>query len=168
MKLVCTFTELIWNLWKEEYLNIFVQIFQHPGRGIDVRRRKIWDMYGPETHLEVLCKCMSVLLICTFIHLFIVSGCIDARVRKHTGYTQLSKGSHGFVMLLPISLGGEVSCKGRKIWEKILYCTLAYLQLACFSAENHWHYFLLYVQTCSLACLCKCMKQAFFLPDDQY
>ncbi|XP_050829647.1 probable tRNA (uracil-O(2)-)-methyltransferase isoform X1 [Serinus canaria] len=24
----------------------------HPGRGIDVRRRKIWDMYGPETHLE--------------------------------------------------------------------------------------------------------------------
>uniref|UniRef100_A0A8D1WHB1 tRNA (uracil-O(2)-)-methyltransferase n=1 Tax=Sus scrofa TaxID=9823 RepID=A0A8D1WHB1_PIG len=24
----------------------------HPGRGIDVRRRNIWDMYGPETHLE--------------------------------------------------------------------------------------------------------------------
>ncbi|XP_048799665.1 probable tRNA (uracil-O(2)-)-methyltransferase isoform X2 [Lagopus muta] len=24
----------------------------HLGRGIDVRRRKIWDMYGPETHLE--------------------------------------------------------------------------------------------------------------------
>nr|XP_033806053.1 probable tRNA (uracil-O(2)-)-methyltransferase isoform X2 [Geotrypetes seraphini] len=24
----------------------------HPGRGIDVRRRKIWDMYGPETHLQ--------------------------------------------------------------------------------------------------------------------
>ncbi|XP_059326972.1 probable tRNA (uracil-O(2)-)-methyltransferase [Ammospiza nelsoni] len=24
----------------------------HPGRGIDVRRRKIWDMYGPGTHLE--------------------------------------------------------------------------------------------------------------------
>ncbi|XP_060004770.1 probable tRNA (uracil-O(2)-)-methyltransferase isoform X1 [Lagenorhynchus albirostris] len=24
----------------------------HPGRGIDVRRRKVWDMYGPETHLE--------------------------------------------------------------------------------------------------------------------
>ncbi|XP_054247533.1 probable tRNA (uracil-O(2)-)-methyltransferase [Indicator indicator] len=24
----------------------------HPGRGIDVRRRKIWDMYGAETHLE--------------------------------------------------------------------------------------------------------------------
>ncbi|XP_073094095.1 probable tRNA (uracil-O(2)-)-methyltransferase isoform X2 [Manis javanica] len=24
----------------------------HPGRGIDVRRRKIWDMYGPQTHLE--------------------------------------------------------------------------------------------------------------------
>uniref|UniRef100_A0A8C3YME2 tRNA (uracil-O(2)-)-methyltransferase n=1 Tax=Catagonus wagneri TaxID=51154 RepID=A0A8C3YME2_9CETA len=24
----------------------------HPGRGIDVRRRKIWEMYGPETHLE--------------------------------------------------------------------------------------------------------------------
>ncbi|NXT23754.1 TRM44 methyltransferase, partial [Syrrhaptes paradoxus] len=24
----------------------------HSGRGIDVRRRKIWDMYGPETHLE--------------------------------------------------------------------------------------------------------------------
>ncbi|KAI0223575.1 hypothetical protein LSAT2_025254, partial [Lamellibrachia satsuma] len=25
----------------------------HPGIGIDVRRRKIWDMYGPETHLQV-------------------------------------------------------------------------------------------------------------------
>ncbi|XP_032711668.1 probable tRNA (uracil-O(2)-)-methyltransferase isoform X3 [Lontra canadensis] len=25
----------------------------HPGRGIDVRRRKIWDMYGPQTFLEV-------------------------------------------------------------------------------------------------------------------
>ncbi|NXJ10363.1 TRM44 methyltransferase, partial [Odontophorus gujanensis] len=24
----------------------------HLGRGIDVRRRKIWDMFGPETHLE--------------------------------------------------------------------------------------------------------------------
>ncbi|XP_014431583.1 putative tRNA (uracil-O(2)-)-methyltransferase [Pelodiscus sinensis] len=24
----------------------------YPGRGIDVRRRKIWDMYGPQTHLE--------------------------------------------------------------------------------------------------------------------
>ncbi|XP_028614020.1 probable tRNA (uracil-O(2)-)-methyltransferase isoform X2 [Grammomys surdaster] len=24
----------------------------HPGRGIDVRRRKIWDMYGPPTQLE--------------------------------------------------------------------------------------------------------------------
>ncbi|NXU49427.1 TRM44 methyltransferase, partial [Turnix velox] len=24
----------------------------HPGRGIDVRTRKIWDMYGPGTHLE--------------------------------------------------------------------------------------------------------------------
>ncbi|XP_077157724.1 putative tRNA (uracil-O(2)-)-methyltransferase isoform X2 [Paroedura picta] len=24
----------------------------HPGRGIDIRRRKIWDMYGPQTHLE--------------------------------------------------------------------------------------------------------------------
>ncbi|KFV76222.1 putative tRNA (uracil-O(2)-)-methyltransferase, partial [Dryobates pubescens] len=24
----------------------------HPGRGIDVRRRKIWDMYGAKTHLE--------------------------------------------------------------------------------------------------------------------
>ncbi|XP_074848519.1 putative tRNA (uracil-O(2)-)-methyltransferase isoform X2 [Carettochelys insculpta] len=24
----------------------------HPGKGIDVRRRKIWDMYGPTTHLE--------------------------------------------------------------------------------------------------------------------
>lgn len=29
-------------------------MFQHPGRGIDVRRRKIWDMYGPQTRLEVL------------------------------------------------------------------------------------------------------------------
>ncbi|XP_032043007.1 probable tRNA (uracil-O(2)-)-methyltransferase [Aythya fuligula] len=26
----------------------------HSGRGIDLRRRKIWDMYGPETHLEEL------------------------------------------------------------------------------------------------------------------
>ncbi|XP_048640048.1 probable tRNA (uracil-O(2)-)-methyltransferase isoform X5 [Marmota marmota marmota] len=25
----------------------------HPGRGIDVRRRKIWDLYGPQTQLEV-------------------------------------------------------------------------------------------------------------------
>ncbi|XP_007255112.3 probable tRNA (uracil-O(2)-)-methyltransferase [Astyanax mexicanus] len=24
----------------------------HPGKGIDVRKRKIWDMYGPDTHLE--------------------------------------------------------------------------------------------------------------------
>lgn len=24
----------------------------HPGRGIDIRRRKIWDMYGPQTRLE--------------------------------------------------------------------------------------------------------------------
>ncbi|XP_027795688.2 probable tRNA (uracil-O(2)-)-methyltransferase isoform X2 [Marmota flaviventris] len=24
----------------------------HPGRGIDVRRRKIWDLYGPQTQLE--------------------------------------------------------------------------------------------------------------------
>ncbi|XP_018615090.2 putative tRNA (uracil-O(2)-)-methyltransferase [Scleropages formosus] len=24
----------------------------HPGKGLDVRRRKIWDMYGPQTHLE--------------------------------------------------------------------------------------------------------------------
>ncbi|XP_051897365.1 probable tRNA (uracil-O(2)-)-methyltransferase [Pristis pectinata] len=24
----------------------------HPGRGIDVRKRKIWDMYGPQTRLE--------------------------------------------------------------------------------------------------------------------
>ncbi|KAL0970373.1 hypothetical protein UPYG_G00241120 [Umbra pygmaea] len=24
----------------------------HPGKGIDVRKRKIWDMYGPQTHLE--------------------------------------------------------------------------------------------------------------------
>ncbi|XP_061440192.1 probable tRNA (uracil-O(2)-)-methyltransferase isoform X2 [Rhineura floridana] len=24
----------------------------HPGKGTDVRRRKIWDMYGPQTHLE--------------------------------------------------------------------------------------------------------------------
>ncbi|KAG8508680.1 putative tRNA (uracil-O(2)-)-methyltransferase [Galemys pyrenaicus] len=25
----------------------------HPGRGIDIRRRKIWDAYGPQTRLEV-------------------------------------------------------------------------------------------------------------------
>ncbi|KAK6323140.1 hypothetical protein J4Q44_G00054790 [Coregonus suidteri] len=25
----------------------------HPGKGIDVRKRKIWNMYGPQTHLEV-------------------------------------------------------------------------------------------------------------------
>ncbi|XP_018410473.1 PREDICTED: probable tRNA (uracil-O(2)-)-methyltransferase [Nanorana parkeri] len=25
---------------------------EHPGRGIDVRKRKIWDMYGPQTILE--------------------------------------------------------------------------------------------------------------------
>ncbi|XP_060633986.2 probable tRNA (uracil-O(2)-)-methyltransferase isoform X1 [Anolis sagrei] len=24
----------------------------HPGKGIDVQRRRIWDMYGPHTHLE--------------------------------------------------------------------------------------------------------------------
>ncbi|CAB1351763.1 unnamed protein product [Coregonus sp. 'balchen'] len=24
----------------------------HPGKGIDVRKRKIWNMYGPQTHLE--------------------------------------------------------------------------------------------------------------------
>ncbi|XP_051991624.1 probable tRNA (uracil-O(2)-)-methyltransferase [Xyrauchen texanus] len=24
----------------------------HPGKGIDIRKRKIWDMYGPGTHLE--------------------------------------------------------------------------------------------------------------------
>lgn len=65
-----------------------------------MRRRKIWDMYGPETHLEVLCKCMSVLLICTFIHLFVVSGCVDV------SYRQVSKGTHGFGVMPPISLGG--------------------------------------------------------------
>ena len=65
-------------------IHFIVQIFQHSGRGIDVRRRKIWDMYGPETHLEVLCKCMSILLIHNLIHLFIASGCIDANVIKHT------------------------------------------------------------------------------------
>lgn len=38
-----------------EVLNFcFLKSFQHPGRGIDVRRRKIWDMYGPQTRLEVL------------------------------------------------------------------------------------------------------------------
>lgn len=26
---------------------------QHSGKGIDVRKRKIWDMYGPQTVLEV-------------------------------------------------------------------------------------------------------------------
>ncbi|TSK82199.1 putative tRNA (uracil-O(2)-)-methyltransferase [Bagarius yarrelli] len=25
----------------------------HPGKGIDIRKRKIWDMYGPNTHLEL-------------------------------------------------------------------------------------------------------------------
>lgn len=98
-----------------------IQIFQHSGRGIDVRRRKIWDMYGPETHLEVLWKCMSVLLIRPFIHLFIVSDCIDASVRKHAGYWQLSEGTHGFGMMLPISPGGKVSCKGNYNSSIVLY-----------------------------------------------
>lgn len=62
---------------------LLLEIFQHSGRGIDVRRRKIWDMYGPGTHLEVLCKCMSILLIYNFIHLFIASGCVNANVIKH-------------------------------------------------------------------------------------
>lgn len=28
-------------------------VTQHPGKGLDVRRRKIWDMYGSQTVLEV-------------------------------------------------------------------------------------------------------------------
>lgn len=42
-----------------------LELFQHPGRGIDVRRRKIWDMYGPQTRLEVL-----ALLTCFFLTVF--------------------------------------------------------------------------------------------------
>uniref|UniRef100_A0AAQ4PXI9 tRNA (uracil-O(2)-)-methyltransferase n=1 Tax=Gasterosteus aculeatus aculeatus TaxID=481459 RepID=A0AAQ4PXI9_GASAC len=34
----------------------------HPGRGIDVRRRKIWDMYGPQTLLEVSASGADTLL----------------------------------------------------------------------------------------------------------
>lgn len=64
---------------------LFVPIFQHSGRGIDVRRRKIWDMYGPGTHLEVLCKCMSILLMFNFINLFVASGCVDADIIKRIG-----------------------------------------------------------------------------------
>ena len=30
---------------------------QHPGTGIDVRRRKIWDLYGENTILQVLSHC---------------------------------------------------------------------------------------------------------------
>lgn len=32
---------------------LFMSSLQHPGKGIDVRKRKIWDMYGSQTHLEV-------------------------------------------------------------------------------------------------------------------
>lgn len=32
---------------------------QHPGKGIDVRKRKIWDMFGPQTLLEVSWLSMS-------------------------------------------------------------------------------------------------------------
>ena len=27
---------------------------QHPGVGIDLRKRNIWDTYGPDVHLEVI------------------------------------------------------------------------------------------------------------------
>ncbi|XP_030895007.1 probable tRNA (uracil-O(2)-)-methyltransferase isoform X5 [Leptonychotes weddellii] len=37
-----------YQMLKEKYKDMV----KHPGRGIDVRRRKIWDMYGPQTCLE--------------------------------------------------------------------------------------------------------------------
>ena len=30
---------------------------QHPGVGIDLRKRNIWDTYGPDVHLEVIINC---------------------------------------------------------------------------------------------------------------
>ena len=32
---------------------ILICVLQYPGVGIDVRRRKIWDRYGPGVHLKV-------------------------------------------------------------------------------------------------------------------
>ncbi|OXB62029.1 hypothetical protein ASZ78_015671 [Callipepla squamata] len=69
----------------------------HLGRGIDVRRRKIWDMFGPETHLEVLCKsvhypscrssysCRYFLLPCCF---FDFHGKYSRRQSKKTQYRE--------------------------------------------------------------------------------
>nr|XP_035941577.1 probable tRNA (uracil-O(2)-)-methyltransferase isoform X4 [Halichoerus grypus] len=37
-----------YHMLKEKYKDMV----KHPGRGIDVRRRKIWDTYGPQTCLE--------------------------------------------------------------------------------------------------------------------
>ena len=34
------------------YLSPFT-LLQHPGTGIDVRRRKIWNLYGGKTNLQV-------------------------------------------------------------------------------------------------------------------
>ena len=34
------------------YLSPFT-FLQHPGTGIDVRRRKIWNLYGGKTNLQV-------------------------------------------------------------------------------------------------------------------
>ena len=35
------------------FFPVFVLHFQHPGYGVDVRKRSIWDLYGDETILKV-------------------------------------------------------------------------------------------------------------------
>ena len=46
------------------YLSPFT-LLQHPGTGIDVRRRKIWNLYGGKTNLQVnLCISFKYKLAC--------------------------------------------------------------------------------------------------------
>ena len=39
--------------WARVFFTVFMLQFQHPGYGVDVRKRSIWDLYGDETVLKV-------------------------------------------------------------------------------------------------------------------
>ena len=54
---------------------------QHPGVGIDLRKRNIWDTYGPDVHLEVIINCEMLLIAFTHMHIHI---CRHAHTCMHT------------------------------------------------------------------------------------
>ena len=54
---------------------------QHPGVGIDLRKRNIWDTYGPDVHLEVIINCEMLLIAFTHTHIHI---CRHAHTCMHT------------------------------------------------------------------------------------